>query len=344
MTAKNTLLIYFDATVPGSPGGLAAGLKMYFPQLEIRTGSERVEIPGECVTLGAYRRLPEPFRKEARGSALAIVVTRKPYENNYFWDCPSSGSIVVVSLHDWESLTDLPEENGIVYFLATLLADEMNVGTTHQSAKGCLNDFHWNKADVDFGIRAAFVCAACEEKFLKGRPSQREKRVYTGIKELLNDLSQASRAKQSITALWQRHRRAVVFDAFVCHNSADKPEVRKLVAALRRRKLNPWFDEEQLRPGQSWMSAINREIETIRAAIICVGPNGNGPWQRRETEALIEQFVQRDAPVIPVILPTCQKPPELPPFLRTLTWVDLRKRRPDPIPLLVWGITGERAD
>jgi hypothetical protein len=33
----------------------------------------------------------------------------------------------------------------------------------------------------------------------------------------------------------------------------------------------------------------------------------------------------------------------VPPFLKSLTWVDFRKAEPDPVEQLVWGITGERA-
>ena len=74
-----------------------------------------------------------------------------------------------------------------------------------------------------------------------------------------------------------------------------------------------------------------------------VGKNGVGPWQDAELAAFLRQFVKRECPVIPVILPDCEKTPELPIFLEGMTWVDFRKRDPDTMEQLIWGITGERS-
>jgi hypothetical protein len=52
--------------------------------------------------------------------------------------------------------------------------------------------------------------------------------------------------------------------------------------------------------------------------------------------------VQRGCPIIPVILRSGKNIPELPIFLRRLTWVHFRKKKPDPLQQLIWGITGER--
>ena len=48
------------------------------------------------------------------------------------------------------------------------------------------------------------------------------------------------------------------------------------------------------------------------------------------------------AAVIPVLLPDAPQAPELPVFLRAMTWVDFRTQEPDPMLRLHWGITGER--
>jgi formylglycine-generating enzyme required for sulfatase activity len=54
--------------------------------------------------------------------------------------------------------------------------------------------------------------------------------------------------------------------------------------------------------------------------------------------------VNRDCPVIPVLLPNAPTKPELPVFLRQFTWVDFRKSDPDPMYRLRWGITGKKPD
>ena len=70
-----------------------------------------------------------------------------------------------------------------------------------------------------------------------------------------------------------------------------------------------------------------------------VGPHGIGPWHRHELEAFLREFTDRRCPVIPVLLPGAS-PPDLPVFLRGMTWVDLRED--DTLDRLVWGITGRR--
>src|SRR5437773_11533968 len=52
------------------------------------------------------------------------------------------------------------------------------------------------------------------------------------------------------------------------------------------------------------------------------------------------EIVQRRLLVIPVLLGDA--PAKLPPFLALFSWVDFRKRVPDPMGQLIWGITGKR--
>jgi hypothetical protein len=135
---------------------------------------------------------------------------------------------------------------------------------------------------------------------------------------------------------------AVVFDVFLCHNSEDKPAVREISQKLKRKKLKPWLDEEQIRPGTSWQTALGEQIESINSAAVFVGESGFGPWQSQEIQALLSQFVQRQCPVIPVVLPSARATPELPWTLANLHWVDFRVTDLDPLKQLIWGITGEK--
>lgn len=134
------------------------------------------------------------------------------------------------------------------------------------------------------------------------------------------------------------------FDVFLCHNSSDKPAVRELADQLRERGLSVWLDEEQLRPGMPWQVALEKQIGTIKAAAVCIGESGVGPWQQLEMRAFLSELLRRNAPVIPVILSSAgDATPELPIFLRQVTWVDLRRDSPDPYKQLAYGITGEKA-
>jgi GTPase SAR1 family protein len=131
------------------------------------------------------------------------------------------------------------------------------------------------------------------------------------------------------------------FDVFLCHNAADKTAVRWTAERLRERGILPWLDETELAPGRPWQPELERQISSIRAAAVFVGPGGMGPWQNQEMMAFLREFTARSCPVIPVLLPGAVVP-SLPIFLRGMTWVDLRTHDSAGIDLLIWGITGRK--
>jgi hypothetical protein len=72
------------------------------------------------------------------------------------------------------------------------------------------------------------------------------------------------------------------YDVFMCHNSEDKSEVKRIALQLRSRSIHPWLDEWELRPGFSWQQALEAQIGNIKSAAVCVGNSGMGPWQNME--------------------------------------------------------------
>ena len=134
------------------------------------------------------------------------------------------------------------------------------------------------------------------------------------------------------------------FDVFLCHNSEDKSQVKQIAEQLKQYDLKPWLDIWELRPGHSWQDVLEENIEQINAAAVFVGKNGLGPWQRREINAFLRKFVNRECPVIPILLPDAPKEPKLPTFLEEIMWVDFRTSDPNPMSQLIWGITGKKPD
>jgi hypothetical protein len=136
------------------------------------------------------------------------------------------------------------------------------------------------------------------------------------------------------------------FDTFLSHNSKDKPEVKRLGEALKKRGMTVWLDEWELRPGLSWQDALEEIITNCKSAAVCVGSNGIGPWEDSEMKALLRRFVNEKRtgnirPVIPVLLPGAPDDVNLPLFLEEFTWVDLREGlKKDGLERLEWGITG----
>jgi tetratricopeptide (TPR) repeat protein len=151
------------------------------------------------------------------------------------------------------------------------------------------------------------------------------------------------RAEQSTRAI----RRATpdrTPDVFLSHNSRNKEEVRKLYTILRRNRIRPWFDDEDLRPGDNWQREIEKAMTCARSAVVLVGREGVGPWEELEMRALLEEHVHRNKPVIPVLLPGAPRQPDLPAFLTLFTWVDLRAGLSGrPLERLISEIKGKRS-
>jgi hypothetical protein len=142
----------------------------------------------------------------------------------------------------------------------------------------------------------------------------------------------------------RRKRSTETFDVFLCHNTADKPMVRRIGQRLKEAGILPWLDVEELPPGQPWQPLLEKQIKNIRAAAVCFGAAGIGPWQEREMYGFLNAFARRGSPVIPLLLPDAPSVPDLPIFLAEMTWVDFRCPDPDPLAQLIWGITGTRPD
>jgi hypothetical protein len=136
------------------------------------------------------------------------------------------------------------------------------------------------------------------------------------------------------------------FDVFLAHNSLDKPEVKVIAAALRQRNLKPWIDDEQIQPGRPFQDEIQQAIPLVKSAAIFISLHGLGRWQSWELKALIDQCVERNIPVIPVLLPGVQEIPEKFIFLKQFRWVSFSQSIEDELALsyLEWGITGRKPE
>ncbi|MGZ4968164.1 MAG: toll/interleukin-1 receptor domain-containing protein [Methylobacter sp.] len=117
----------------------------------------------------------------------------------------------------------------------------------------------------------------------------------------------------------------IEFDVFISHNTKDKPIVRELIKKLNDRRLRIWFDDEMIIPGDSIQDKLEEGIEYSRAALVLVGKEGLGPWEKREVNALLQDAANKYKRIIPVLLPGNYEQPKLPLFLRDCHYVDFRK-------------------
>ncbi|MCX5646274.1 MAG: TIR domain-containing protein [Phycisphaerae bacterium] len=133
------------------------------------------------------------------------------------------------------------------------------------------------------------------------------------------------------------------FDVFLSHNRKDKPAVRELAAALRKRGIKVWLDEDELIAGDNWQHGLENGITDSDTFAVCIGPAGIGPWEDQEMQAALVLAVELKRRVIPVVLPAAPEKPQMSLFLRTRTWVDLRPSLTEEgLAKLERGITGRR--
>ena len=103
------------------------------------------------------------------------------------------------------------------------------------------------------------------------------------------------------------------------------------------------LDVEQIAPGRAFQDELETTITRVKAAAIFCGHHGFGRWQVFELRALVTQCVERDIPVIPVLLSGVESIPAELVFLRQLHAVRLAgPHDAQALAQLQWGITGER--
>ena len=137
------------------------------------------------------------------------------------------------------------------------------------------------------------------------------------------------------------------FDAFLSHNSKDKPIVELIAEWLEdKASLSVWLDKWNLVPGDPWQEEIENALDESKCCVVILGPNGIGPWQNEELRSALEERVSKQTiRVLPVLLPGASRPREeskIPRFLRRLSWVVFRNKwnEEDALRRLSCGING----
>jgi Novel STAND NTPase 1/TIR domain len=118
------------------------------------------------------------------------------------------------------------------------------------------------------------------------------------------------------------------FDVFLSHNGRDKHVVERIAEKLKRAGIEPWLDKWHLTPGGRWQEELAAGLGASSACAVFIGEADLGNWEREELAvAQNRAAVDRGFRLFPVLLeglPDPFHPSDLPPFLSTRTWVDLR--------------------
>ena len=100
---------------------------------------------------------------------------------------------------------------------------------------------------------------------------------------------------------------------FFCHAKEDANEVRKIYNALIDLKVEAWFDEENLLPGQKWRETIPQVMEASDFILVFFSSNSiskRGYVQKELKIALdiFDEFPEDEIFIIPVRLDDCKIP------------------------------------
>ena len=83
------------------------------------------------------------------------------------------------------------------------------------------------------------------------------------------------------------------YDVFLSHSSKDKAVVRLVAERLRADGVRVWFDDWELRPGDSIPSKIEEGLEHSRVLVLCMSAHAFGSdWAQLEARTF---FLSRPA-------------------------------------------------
>src|SRR5215831_10018891 len=94
------------------------------------------------------------------------------------------------------------------------------------------------------------------------------------------------------------------FDVFLSYSSKDKAVVRRLAERLRQSGLKVWFDEWQIRPGDSIPARIEDGLESSYVLVLCLSANAfAADWPTLESQTFrFRDPLNKDRRFIPLRL------------------------------------------
>lgn len=93
------------------------------------------------------------------------------------------------------------------------------------------------------------------------------------------------------------------YDVFVCHAGPDKDEfVRPLAHALRDGGLEVWYDEFELKVGDSLRRKIDQGIRSARYGLVVLSPSflGGRAWTEHELDGIVNAFIYNRQVLLPI--------------------------------------------
>ena len=115
-----------------------------------------------------------------------------------------------------------------------------------------------------------------------------------------------------------------MYDVFLSHRSVDKSWVSQLKKDLQRHQVRVWLDQDEMRPGDVLVKALEEGLARCRTVVLVVTPEAlASPWVRAEYDCAVTMAITQGKRLIPVLL----RDTAMPGFLASRAWVDFRDPR-----------------
>lgn len=192
------ILLLFDKDFKIDKHGIEDFLNSNTEFLEFKVYRDDIAFDGNILTKPksfdcVAGQLIDPFKEFDR----VFCFTNRAYDDNYFFH--ELNFVSIYSFYGWSYLTDLPKNNGLLYFIISYLAINIDSsGYRHDKETGCIYDFHWLKAGIDDGMRQSKICPACLKRVNEQRLSDVQSKILEDLKKLMNLLSNASKWNKDI--------------------------------------------------------------------------------------------------------------------------------------------------
>lgn len=112
---------------------------------------------------------------------------------------------------------------------------------------------------------------------------------------------------------------------FICHSHADHAFARRLARELDQYGVTVWFDEAEIRAGDSLLEKISHAIDEMDFLVAILSPRAvKSAWVRKELAlAMSDELARHRVKVLPVLKQSC----EIPKYLKDKAYEDFRAQK-----------------